>query len=108
LDTIVYIILEAQYVPMAWKEICIASVLSMIIAITVPEVSASNVSLSDLKSSISGFDDPRMDVEDLAFYLATQGFDASPKGSYVEVDLGGRIYRIIPNGSAPGLAKLTA
>jgi hypothetical protein len=108
LDTIVYIILEAQYVPMAWKEICIASALLMIIAITVPEVSASNVSLSDLKSSISSFDDPRMDVEDLAFYLATHGFDASPKGRYIEVDLGSRIYRLIPNGSAPGLANLQA
>jgi hypothetical protein len=80
----------------------------MIISITVPTVSASGISLSDLKSSISGFDDPRMDVEDLAFYLASHGFDASPKGSYVEVDLGGRIYRLIPDGSAPGLAKLAA
>jgi hypothetical protein len=93
---------------MAWKEICAASVLLMIVAITVPTVSASGVSLSDLKSSISSFDDPRMDVEDLAFYLASHGFDASPKGGYVEVDLGGQIYRLIPNGSAPGLANLVA
>jgi hypothetical protein len=46
--------------------------------------------------------------EDLAFYLATHGFDASPKGRYIEVDLGSRIYRLIPNGSAPGLANLQA
>ena len=93
---------------MACKETCAASVLLMIIAITVPTVSASGVSLSDLKSSISSFDDPRMDVEDLAFYLASHGFDASPKGGYVEVDLGGQIYKLMPNGSAPGLANLAA
>jgi hypothetical protein len=49
-----------------------------------------------------------MGTQDLAFYLASHGFDASPKGSYVEVDLGGQIYRLIPNGSAPGLANLAA
>jgi hypothetical protein len=41
-----------------------------------------------------------MDAQDLAFYLATHGFDATPKGSYVEVDLGGDIYWLTPNGVA--------
>jgi hypothetical protein len=101
-------ILKAPDVTMAWKEILALCVLSMVIMLALPTVSASSDSLSDLKSSISGFDDPRMDAEDLAFYLASHGFDASPKGGYVEVDLGGQIYKLAPNGSDPGLASIEA
>jgi hydrogenase/urease accessory protein HupE len=93
---------------MAWKEICALSLLSITIMLALPAVSASSDSFSDLKSSISGFDDPLMGTEDLAFYLASHGFDATPKGGFVEVDLGGHVYRLIPNGSAPGLASIAA
>ena len=93
---------------MAWKEICALSLISIAIMLTLPTVSASSDSLSDLKSSISGFDDPRMGTEDLAFYLASHDFDTTPKGGFVEVDLGGHIYKLTPNGSAPGLAGITA
>jgi hypothetical protein len=93
---------------MAWKEICALSLISIAIMLTLPTVSASSDSLSDLKSSISDFEDPRMGAEDLAFFLVSHGFDASPKGGFVEVDLGGHVYRLIPNGSAPGLASIAA
>jgi hypothetical protein len=76
--------------------------------LALPTVSASSDSLTDLESSIFGFDDPRMGTEDLAFYLASRGFDATLKGSFVEVDLGGHICKLIPNGSAPGLASIAA
>jgi hypothetical protein len=49
-----------------------------------------------------------MNAEDLAFYLATHGIDATPKGSYVEVDLGSDIYKLTPKGSAPGLCAIPA
>jgi hypothetical protein len=93
---------------MAWKEIRALSLLSVIILLALPTVSASGNSLSELKSSISSFDDLRMGTEDLAFYLASHGFDATPNGNCVEVDLGGHIYKLTPNGSAPGLANMTA
>jgi hypothetical protein len=93
---------------MAWKEIPAICVLSMVVMLALPAVSASNASLSDLKTHISSFDDFRMNVQDLAFYLASHGFDASPKGGYVEVDLGGQICMLAPNGSAPGLASIEA
>lgn len=48
-----------------------------------------------------------MDAEDLAFYLVTHDFDAKPKGGYVEVGLEGRVCKLIPNGSAPGLCSIT-
>jgi len=92
---------------MAWKEITAISLISIMIMAALPTVSASKASLSDLKSTISSFDDPQMDAKDLAFYLATHDFDAKPKGGYVEVGLEGRICKLTPNGSAPGLCTIT-
>jgi hypothetical protein len=95
-------------VTMAWKEIGAISLLSIVLMLALPTVNASSEALSDLKLSISAFDDPRMDAKDLAFYLATHGFDASPRGGYVEVHLVGSVYKLTPNGQAPGLASIAA
>ncbi|MCX6679563.1 MAG: hypothetical protein NTX42_04240 [Methanothrix sp.] len=92
---------------MAWKQISAICFISIVIMLALPTVGASNASLSDLKSTISSFDDPHMDAEDLAFYLVTHDFDAKPKGGYVEVGLEGRICKLTPNGSAPGLCSIT-
>ena len=92
---------------MAWKQISAICLISIVIMLALPTVGASNASLSDLKSTISSFDDPRMDAEDLAFYLVTHDFDAKPKGGYVEVGLEGRICKLTPNGPAPGLCTIT-
>jgi hypothetical protein len=99
---------EALDVTMAWKEIGTISLIMIITVLALPTVSASSNSLSDLKSSISSFEDPRMSTEDLAFYLASHGFDATPKAGYVEVDLNGDKYRLTPNGNAPGLCSIAA
>jgi hypothetical protein len=92
---------------MAWKEICAICLISVVIIAALPTVCASKASLSDLRATISSFDDPRMDAEDLAFYLATHDFDAKPKGGYVEVGLEGRVCKLTPNGPAPGLCTIT-
>ena len=86
----------------------IISLLSIVLMLALPNVNASSDALSDLKSSISAFDDPRMDTQDLAFYLVTHGFDVTPKCGYVEANLGGKIYKLTPNGQAPGLASIAA
>lgn len=91
---------------MAWKEISVVCVVLIVIMLALPTVSASYDSLSDLEALISGFDDPRMDSVDLAFYLASHDFDATPKGGYVEVKLSGNVYKLTPNGSAPGLCSI--
>ena len=91
---------------MTWKEISAIGIISIVIMLALPTVNASNNSLSDLKISISGFDDPHMNSGDLAFYLATHDFDATPKDGYVEVDLAGNVYKLTPNGSAPGLCSI--
>ncbi|MCK9565820.1 MAG: hypothetical protein M0Q43_07215 [Methanothrix sp.] len=91
---------------MAWKEISAICLISIVIMLALPTVSASKATLSELKYAISSFDDPGMDTQDLAFYLATHDFDAKPKGGYVEVSLEGRICKLTPNGSAPGLCSI--
>ena len=93
---------------MAWKEISAIGIILILITMALPTVSASRDSLSDLRSLISGFNDPHINSEDLAFYLATHGFDATPKGGYVEVDLAGNVYKLTPNGSAPGLCSIAS
>lgn len=82
-------------------------IVSIVIMLALPTVSASKESLLDLQSSISGLEDLRMNSEDLAFYLATHNFDATPKGGYVEVDLSGNLYKLTPNGPAPGLCSIS-
>jgi hypothetical protein len=89
---------------MALKELSAICLISL--AIILVPVSASNASISDLKSTVSAFEDAHMDAEDLAFYLATHNFDARPNGGHVEVNLGGSICKLTPNGSAPGLCSI--
>ena len=62
---------------------------------------------SKLAKLISANEDPRMNAEDLAFFLVTHDFDAVPKKDYVEVRLNGVIYKVVPNGAEPGLADIT-
>jgi hypothetical protein len=47
-----------------------------------------------------------MTVEDLAFFLATHNYNATPKEGYVQVIVDGTIYKAVPN-STTGLAELT-
>jgi len=70
-------------------------------------VSASNDSLSSLNSLISGFDDPSMGVRDLAFYLVTHNYDARPGDGFVELQLDGESYKLVPNGNAPGVCDIS-
>jgi hypothetical protein len=91
---------------MVWKEISAICLISVVIMLALPTVGATKDSISELKSTISSFDDPRMNAEDLAFYLVTHEFDAKPKDGYVEVGLEGKICKLTPNGSAPGLCTL--
>jgi len=68
--------------------------------------SAMNEDISDLKKLISGNEDMRMNSKDLAFFLATHNYDAVPRDGYVELNLNGTIYRLIPNSEKPGLCDI--
>ena len=59
-----------------------------------------------LTEIVSHYYDTHMTVEDLAFFLATHNYNATPKESYVQVAINGTIYKAVPN-SATGLAELS-
>jgi K+ transporter len=60
----------------------------------------------NLKDVISQYHDAHMTVEDLAFFLATHNFNATPKGGYVQITIGSTIYKAVPN-SETGLAEIS-
>jgi predicted small secreted protein len=68
--------------------------------------SAVGEDISDLKKLISGNEDTRMDTQDLAFFLATHNYNAVPRDGYVELNLNGKIYKLIPNSKKPGLCDI--
>ena len=75
--------------------------------LSIVPISTSVSDKSELMKLISGIEDPLINVNDLAFLLATHDFDAMPKGDYVEVHLDKTIYKLVPNGPYPGLANVT-
>ena len=79
---------------MAWKELSAICLISLAIMLAVPAVSASNALISDLKFTVTAFEDTHMNAEDLAFYLATHNFDAKPNGGHVNVNLDGSICKL--------------
>jgi hypothetical protein len=69
-------------------------------------VSASENDISELKRLISSFDDPKITAQDLAFFLLTHNLNAKPVGDYVELDMNGATYKLIPNKDKPGLCDI--
>lgn len=62
---------------------------------------------NDLWLLLSSYEDISITVSDLAFFLATHGFNAKPEKSYVVVKFAsGKEVYLTPNGAAPRLADL--
>ncbi len=80
--------------------------MAMCLAMASIVASASDDDISNIQTLISSFDDPLMTTYDLAFYLATHGYDATPKDGYVRLVLKGSNYNLIPNGEMPGLCDI--
>jgi len=74
--------------------------------ITACPVFGAVVENNDLTKLISQNQDTHMTVEDLAFFLATHNYNATPKDGYVQVIVNSTDYRAVPNGTT-GLAELT-
>ena len=53
-------------------------------------------------------EDVRMNADDLAFFLATHGYDVTPEDGCVKLNLDGTVYQLVPNGECQGLANVTA
>lgn len=80
--------------------------MAMCLAMASIVVSASDGDISNVQTLISSFDDPHMTTYDLAFYLATHGYDATPKDGYVRLVLKGLTYDLIPNGEKSELCDI--
>jgi len=62
--------------------------------------------ISSLKNLLSSFDDSGINSRDLAFFLVTHNYDATPMGNHVEVKLNAKVYLLTPNGDRPGLCDI--
>ncbi|VVB64494.1 Uncharacterised protein [uncultured archaeon] len=60
----------------------------------------------NLKEAISQCQDTHVTVEDLAFFLATHNYNATPKDGYVQVTINSMVYRAVPNRTT-GLAEIS-
>ena len=67
---------------------------------------AASDEIDELKSICNSYEDQRMDAYDLAFFLAVHGYSVIPKGSYVELNQNGTVYRLVPNGKKSGLCDI--
>ena len=77
-----------------------AAILSAITA------SAESDDLYSLKNLVTSFEDRLISSTDLAFFLATHNYDAVPRGDHVDLLLNGKVYKLVPNGDAPGLCNI--
>ena len=68
--------------------------------------SAASEDYTNLMKLVTDNEDARINAQDLAFLLATHGFDAVPKDNYVIVKLDKVTYKMTPNGVKPGLADI--
>lgn len=79
---------------------------ALILTVSLDAASAMVEDVSDLKELISVNEDTRMDSQDLAFFLATHNYNVVPRDGYVDVDLNGKICKLVPNGDEPGLSDM--
>jgi hypothetical protein len=68
--------------------------------------SAESDDLYSLKNLVTSFEDRLINSSDLAFFLATHNYDVVPRGDHVDLFLNGKVYKLLPNGDAPGLCNI--
>ena len=81
----------------------VSAIITVCILVSLNTASAVDGDTLDLKELISSNEDVRMNAQDLAFFLAFHGYDVIPKDGYVELNLNGKILKLVPNGAEPGL-----
>lgn len=88
---------------MRWVSEIIAICIIMVFFNT---ASVSGEYIPDLNELISTNEDTRMGSQDLAFFLASHNYNAMPRDGYVELNLNGKICKLVPNGDKPGLCDI--
>ena len=90
------------------SKIWVRSIIQIFVLIGLLHIAqASGNDISELRERISSYEDSKITVQDLAFYLVTHNYDAVPRDGYVELKLGGEDYSLVPNGNAPGLCDIS-
>jgi hypothetical protein len=74
----------------------IAAIICVILASMSP-VAVASVDKAALNQLIEENQNIRMDAEEMAFFLATHGYDAAPKDGYVMINIDGETYKLLPN-----------
>lgn len=85
----------------------LAIILVLLTMQSITAVSSIAANDSALIKLVSNIEDTRITAKDLAFFLVTHNFDATPKKGYVEVRINDTIYKLLPNGQYSGLANVT-
>jgi hypothetical protein len=83
-----------------------AIVTAYILLVFLNTASALGGDISDLKTLISANEDTHMNSQDLAFFLATHNYNVVPRDGYVELNLNGKILKLLANGAEPGLCEI--
>ena len=79
--------------------------IASIIMLSLNAASASSNDISNLKKLIKSSNDPKMNTQSLAFFLATHNYDVTPKNGYVELELGVHDYKVTPDGDNPEILE---
>ena len=91
----------------SWLHLYLFLTLVFLVLLLIAPFSSAVADKSELMKLITENEDPLINVNDLAFLLVTHNFDAVPKKDFVEVHLDKMVYKLVPNGSYPGLANVT-
>jgi hypothetical protein len=90
---------------MRWLKTMMA-ICIIVVSLNMAMAFGENGDVSSLKNLLSSFDDRGINSRDLAFFLVTHNYDATPVGSQVEVKLNGRVFLLTPNRDRPGLCDI--
>ena len=82
------------------------ALIASLIILSLNSASASSDDILNLKKLISSSNDHKMNAQDLAFFLATHNYDATPKNGYVELKLDGHIYKVTSDGNNPEICDM--
>jgi len=88
------------------KHLSHAAMVIFLASLPILTLSAAAADISAFMKLISQNEDAQMSVRDLAFFLVTHNFDATPNTDHVVVHIGHSIYKLVPNGWHVGLANV--
>ncbi|MGA9098352.1 MAG: hypothetical protein WB392_05410 [Methanotrichaceae archaeon] len=82
------------------------AIIASLIILSLSTATAASDDIQNIKKVVSTSNDPKMSVQDLAFFLATHNYDVTPKDGYVELRLDGQVYELTPNGDKLNLCDM--